>query len=340
MLTAMNAAPRGIPLRPDVSAIRDAAVSTLTRECLTKARQALGDRVVTRAATAPTTTSSAPGLTQTVAAFLSTLVPFSAGADLLERSLTLRFDGANAISLPTIALGTPATFIAEGAPIPVRQYPTAPGPTLRPYKLATIATLTSEMVRSVNAEQLIRQALIDSAAPGLDAAMFSTAAEVLQQNPAGLLNGIAPLTASSGGSGANRTDALLDDLKTLTSALSPVAGKSTIVFVVNPVGSISLRYRVVHPLEDIILPSAAVPVGTIVAVATNAVAAAIEGEPTISASKESAIEMQTTPAPDPMTGGPVYSMLQMDGIALKMRWPISWALRDPRGVAWLQSVNW
>jgi hypothetical protein len=32
-------------------------------------------------------------------------------------------------------------------------------------------------------------------------------------------------------------------------------------------------------------------------------------------------------------------LFQTDSIALKMRWPVTWALRDPRGVAWT-TPNW
>jgi hypothetical protein len=120
-----------IPLRLDIDRVRDAAVSTVVRECIAHAHRALGERVI-RGATAPTTTTTtAPGLVQTTAAFLSTLVPFSAAADLLERALTLRFDGAGAIGVPAIGLGT-AGFVGESAPIPVRQNTTSPGPVLRP----------------------------------------------------------------------------------------------------------------------------------------------------------------------------------------------------------------
>jgi hypothetical protein len=32
-------------------------------------------------------------------------------------------------------------------------------------------------------------------------------------------------------------------------------------------------------------------------------------------------------------------MWQTATVALKMRWPVTWALRDPRGLAWL-TPNW
>jgi hypothetical protein len=37
---------------------------------------------------------------------------------------------------------------------------------------------------------------------------------------------------------------------------------------------------------------------------------------------------------------PVGSMFQTDSVALKLRWPISWALRTSNAVAWIANVNW
>jgi hypothetical protein len=36
----------------------------------------------------------------------------------------------------------------------------------------------------------------------------------------------------------------------------------------------------------------------------------------------------------------IRSYFQTDSVGLKLRWPISWALRDPRGVAFLTGANW
>jgi hypothetical protein len=46
-----------------------------------------------------------------------------------------------------------------------------------------------------------------------------------------------------------------------------------------------------------------------------------------------------TPLPIVSTGGvaaaPARSTWQTDSVAVKVRWPATWALRDPRGFAWL-----
>jgi hypothetical protein len=49
------------------------------------------------------------------------------------------------------------------------------------------------------------------------------------------------------------------------------------------------------------------------------------------------LHMSDTPLPI-VSGGapasPARSLFQTDSIAIKMRWPVTWAARDPRAVAW------
>src|SRR5262249_22917512 len=265
--------------------------------------------------------------------FLAALRGISAGARLLTDGLQVRFNGHGTIALPTIAQGQ-AGFVGQGKPIPVAQFSSSAGVTLTPHKLPLISTLTREMVESSNAEAIIRAVLSESAAVGLDQALFSANAATADA-PAGLLYGISPLTASTGGTGANKTDALLDDLKTLTAALAPVSGGSAIVFVVNPVDAVSLAYRLVQPLTDVVLSSAAVPARTIIGIATNALASGYDPVPTIEASREAELHMSDTPS-DVGTAAPTMTMFQGDKLALKMKMPVSWALRDSRGLAWIQ----
>src|SRR5262245_46093449 len=97
---------RPAPLVPEEAARvrREACVASLTRAAisigLAKLNKVLpGDiakqwtdhrlDLVLRAAVSPTTTASAPALTQVAAALLETLVPMSAGADLLGRGVKL-----------------------------------------------------------------------------------------------------------------------------------------------------------------------------------------------------------------------------------------------------------
>src|SRR3954452_22063380 len=125
MLPAMIA--KGIPLRLAPGALHARAVARLARFAVAIgagaftpdagspaeiAKRAWGAnaardvQTITRAPSSPasTTTSGwAAELAPVVLQFISSLSPQSAGADLLQRGLQLRFDGAASISLPTIS---------------------------------------------------------------------------------------------------------------------------------------------------------------------------------------------------------------------------------------------
>jgi hypothetical protein len=134
----------------------------------------------------------------------------------------LSFDGAAQISVPGIALPT-TVFITEGQPIPAVTAPTNSGATLVPYKLATITSLTGEMLRNSNAESLVRQVLLESVGPAVDKVIFGTAAAGAA--PPGLLNGIAALTPATGTEKMtcrSSRSRLLRSPGTVTSSSSPV----------------------------------------------------------------------------------------------------------------------
>jgi hypothetical protein len=86
-----------IPLRPDFTASRDAAVNALVRAVI-KHSQSVLSGYTRRAAVPPLTTGDASAFAQTTAAFLSTPTGYSAGADLLDRGIALQFAGADKIS--------------------------------------------------------------------------------------------------------------------------------------------------------------------------------------------------------------------------------------------------
>jgi hypothetical protein len=272
-------------------------------------------------------------------AFLETLTPMSAGADLLRRGIGLDFDGAASIRVPGISI--PSTdFVGEGAPIPAPIETTSAGPTLTPFKIAGLASLTNEMLRSPNAEEMVRAVLIESAGPALDKAMFSANAAT-SAKPAGLLNGIAALTPAASASAKDQI--IVDDLQALTLAIAPVAGNNNVVVVASPDAAVALRLRVLR--EDVpILTSASLAARTVILIAVNAVVSAVDGAPMVDASSQSAFVRDTVPQEIVTAAGTVAtsvgSTFQTDESLLRLRWPIAWALRDARGLAWMQNVNW
>ena len=336
---------------------RDAAVASLVRAAIATglgaldkttrpaefARRHWGDDrnvdLVLRAAVSPTSIAGTPVLAQVAAAFLDVLVPASAGADLLARGVQLNFAGAAQIRVPAITV--PATdFVGEGIPIPVVTAQTSGGPTLEPHKLAVITTLTGEMMRSTNAETLVRQVLIESTGPALDKVLFGTVATGTDR-PAGLLNGIAALTPAPAG---EKAQALVDDLAALATAVAPVAGNGEIVLVASPDAAVALRLRLPTSVTWPVLTSASLPAKTVIVIAANAIVSAIEGAPQIDASQEAEFVRDSTPQEIVTSGGTVGSsvgsLFQTDQVALRLRWPISWALRSASGLAHMANVNW
>jgi len=295
--------------------------------------------MVLRAATTPATLAGNAALARVAVSFLEALVPLSAGADLLLRGLGLNFNGAASIRVPGITIPT-ADFVAEGAPIPAPLIATSSGPTLTPFKIAALATLTNEMMRSPNAVHMVRAVLIESAGPAIDKVLFSANAAGTDR-PAGLLNGIAALTPASGASGKDQI--IVDDLQALATAIASVSGNSNIVIVASPDAGVALQMRVFRE-EWPILVSTQLPARTVVMVAVNAVVSAIEGAPTIDASAHAELAPDTIPQEIVTAAGAVTiaatSPFQMDKVALRLRWPIAWALRASNGVAWMTNVNW
>jgi hypothetical protein len=92
-------------------------------------------------------------------------------ASELADSLQLTFNGAVAISIPSLTLPL-VDFVAQGTPIPAIEG-TSAAINLEPYKMAVITSLSGEMLRGSNSEAIALQVLLDKVGPALDAAMFS-----------------------------------------------------------------------------------------------------------------------------------------------------------------------
>jgi hypothetical protein len=235
-------------------------------------------------------------------------------------------------------------FTAEGQPISVAPLSVG-GPILRPFKVAGIIALTRETLQSTAAEPIVRTMLRESVGLRLDAAMFSTAAAVAGERPAGLLNGVTPLTPTAGGG----DDAMDRDLVNLATAVSGVAG-SSIVFVASPAAALKLALRR-GEMPYRVLTSAALAAGTIMAVATNALATAVDPVPEIDAARDALVHMDTQPAhigvpddadPDTLAtiSAPARSFFQTDTVGLRLILGASWQVRAAGAVAVVNSVSW
>jgi hypothetical protein len=353
----------GIPLRPDPSAVRDRAVASVARAVLAAARGTFENdrlgaaqrivraawpddrgalRIVSRAASSPAMT----GTTGWAAEFAITriedaLAPFgpaSVGAQLLRRGTVLSFAGIHAIQVPGIstASGAFASFVLEGAAIPVRQMVTSTGVTFGPRKLGTIFVLTRETIESSNAEALVKLVMTESLSVALDAALFSNVAGDATRPP-GLLYNITPITAATGGGLA----AMATDIGKLVGAVSAVSALD-LVFVTDPGTATRMKMQVMPGFDFDVLASNSVTAGTVICVGLNGLVSAGEPTPRIDASRDVEISMDTAPPTDIAGGGgtAVKSMFQTDEIAIRFVAEMAWALRTPSAIAVVPSVTW
>jgi hypothetical protein len=266
---------------------------------------------------------------------LEALGPASGATDVLKQCLVLDWDGAGIISAPGFtASANNAGFVQEGQPIPVRQLSVGPAQ-LQPYKLASIAALTREMIESGNAEALISDALVRSTGVALDAVFFGSGAATAAQ-PAGIRNGIA---ASAASGNADAFGAFFEDMATLLNAVAPVAGKGPVVIVgsLGRIASASARFGSIKAEGDdaTIIPIASPAAGNdIIVIAPKALVAALSADPDVETASAATLVMDTAPGAAG-TMGPEKEMWQTESLAVKVRWPVSWALRNAAAVAWL-----
>jgi hypothetical protein len=304
--------------------------------------------LVTKAASAPATTTTsgwaAALATQAASDFVQTLSPLSAAAGVFARALGLSLGGVNTIALPRRATPPAAgdvPWIEQGQPIPVGQLSVSGGAILGPTrKLALVVATTNETMRASAAEAVFTSMLRESAAVSLDATFFSDLAAT-DARPAGILNGIAAQSATSGGG----TSALTDDLELLAGAIAATAGD--MVIICNPRQAFAIRIRLGSNFTIPVLASRSVPAGTVIALDPLAIAVAFGVEPEFQSSQEAVIHTESSsPAAISSAGSPntvaapVRSLWQTDCTALRCLLPAAWVLRSPGAVAWLEDATW
>jgi hypothetical protein len=293
--------------------------------------------IVLRAATAPALTTTV-GWAKELATIkvledlVEALGAASAGGEVLRQAFTVNFDGAGEVLVPGLVVDvTDASFVAEGAPIPVETIPTS-NRSLLPHKIASIAVLTAEMIEGSNAERIIGEALTRAAGLALDAALFdSTAASAAR--PAGIRNGIVATTASNN---ADPTQAAIEDIVALVNSVAVVGGRGPFIVVANVGRAVSITERMLRLEDDIVVLVASSAIGNdLIAIAPAGIAAAIS-PPQLELSNHATVHLEdTTPADLGTSPAPVKSMFQTHSYALKSRLPATWVVRDARAVAWL-----
>jgi Phage capsid family len=302
-----------------------------------------------RAASFPATTIQAGWADSlagaSVADFIGTMGPASAGAALLSRALQLHFGpSANVIVPGLVASASNTSFVQQGAPIPVRQMTGGLPTLLQPHKFATIVPFTSEIVAysTPSIEALVRAALIESVGLALDVAMFGAAAgsDIVV---AGLRNNIAAGTESAN---PDLYEAMLEDVGTVTTAVAAVSGNNPIAVVAAPARAIRMKLRFMSAADPgfAIFGSNGVAADEVIAIAVNGIVSACDAVVRFSTSNQGTLVMDDAPAQigdgGVMAGGGARSLFQTDSIALRMIYECSWARRADAAVAWLEDCTW
>jgi hypothetical protein len=298
--------------------------------------------LVLRAASQPASLANTAALGRSIVAdLIATIGPIGAGSRLLQSGLQFVFDSAATLCVPALeASAGEVSFVQEGAPIPVHDLISSSVP-LVPRKLATIATLTAEMLASSNAEAFVTAALTQSVGLSLDAALFDSAAADAVR-PAGLRHNIAAQAPSAA---ADPHTAMLQDMVALAGAVSVIG--SPIVFVASPPRAVVMNLWSYSTLPFLVFASPSLAANDLIAITANGLASAVDAMPEIEASKLATLHLEdTTPLPisspsSPNTvAAPTRSLWQTDTIGIKIRFNAGWALRDQRALAWTTVTGW
>ena len=194
--------------------------------------------IILRAASAPamtTVTGWAAELVQPrYEQLLPLLMPRAILTRLAPRGLALDFGGAGKIVIP-MRSRTPTiagSFVGEGLPIPVRQGAFT-SQTLVPKKVAVISCWTREMdeYSTPAIEGVVREAIQDDTSVAVDSVLLDANAATAVR-PAGILNGVAALTATAGGGIAG----IVGDIKQLVNAITVATygNVRSLVWLMNP----------------------------------------------------------------------------------------------------------
>lgn len=321
--------------------------------------------VVNKAAAAPATTTTtgwAAELVQTATLdFLDSLMPMSVYPGLRDRGGRFTFGRNGIVSIPTrnTANSVAGSFVAQGAPIPVRQGAFT-STTLTPKKMAVITTFTREIAEHSTPaiEGVLRQAIQDDTSIAIDTVLLDNIAASTTR-PAGLKNGVTPVTATAGGGFA----ALVADAKALVGALIATTGGNlrAPVWIMNPTQALAISLtqnaggdfafaadiNAGRFLGYPVIQSATVISGNLFLVDAADFFSATGDEPRFDVSDQATLHMEDTTPVQIGTAGtpnvvaaPVRSMFQTDSIALRMVLDLNWSMRRAGVVAFTTGATW
>jgi HK97 family phage major capsid protein len=320
---------------------------------------------VQRAASSPgttTTTGWAAELVQTqYAELLSTLLVKSIYQPLSAEGVryTLGRFGQIQIPVESITPTVAGSFVAEGAPIPVRQEAFTPI-TIGLKKMAVISTFTRELFEhsQPNIDTQLRDRMGRDTSVAIDSVLIDNIASSTVR-PAGLRFGVSGLTPTAGGG----FTALVADLKQLLGVLVTANSLRSPVWIMNPQQALSIALTQsaagvgVFPFKDEIeagrlltypvISSSTVPATMVILLDAADFASLTGDDARFELSDQATLHMEDTtplaigtPGTPPTVAAPARSLFQTDSIGLRMIMPMNWIMRRSGIVAWLTGVTW
>lgn len=295
--------------------------------------------------------------TETVS-FLETLRDLSFYPRLATLGSNLQFGpGRGNIKIPSRA-STPSisgSFVAEGSPIPVRRIGLT-SLTLSPHKMGVISYFTREVAKYSNPqiENLLRQEIRGDTADTIDTLLIDDTVGSATR-PAGLLYGVAALTASTAGGWA----AIMEDIDTLAAPFDAAkAGRNLVLlmnkrearklnFVPGPDDKLGSMRQLLADSGITPISSVNVPAGRLIMLDAADFATAAGDQPEFEASEQAVIHAEDTSPQQISTAGspntvaaPVISMFQTASIALRMLLDVTWGMRRSGMVQWIDGADW
>jgi hypothetical protein len=350
----------GIPLRADLGEVARMEHRAFQRAAASHVVSALGGNTATathrrlfgetddarrwltiRAASSPADTTSAAAITQTRVAPLALLTPTSAAGKLFGSCARVSF-GNRVLSytVPSVSTQPIPLFTAEGGPIPVVQ-PSLTSTTIGPpRRMAFAVVVTNEILLASgpDAATMIGDLLARACALPLDSAVFGTAAASSAQ-PAGLLHGVTPITATVAGTRSS-IDTAASDLANIAEAFGAAGiDDAGLILITTPQLKWHLAAVFGYRPDLTVLSSPAIATDQLIALAPRGIYSGYSGDAEIDTSIHPTMHMEgATPLPVG-SAAPASSAFQQDLVTLRVRLWCAWAAL-PGAVQVVNGVNW
>jgi HK97 family phage major capsid protein len=322
-------------------------------------------QIVTRAAVSPAMTTTAGYAAELVqqgwGGFLDRLLANSIYGPLSGEGTRYDLGRNGTLKIPyraTTPLASGA-WVGEGAPKPVKNIGLSTI-TITPHKLSCITVYTEEMaMSSVPAiEQILRKAMADDTQESIDGYLIDAVAEAATR-PAGLLNGVSPITASAAATSAEK---IIADINALIAPMEAAGAGGNVVLIMNPAQYRKLGMATTGTADFLfatpeqaaakfgvsrIIKSTTVAAGRVIAVDADWFATATGDVPRFLVSDQATLHMEdTTPLAIGTVGSPntvaapTRSLYQTDSIGIRLSVHVTWAMVRTDMVQTIAAVTW